>query len=126
MIFSFILIFSTLQTVLQVSKIAIQTDTFIGQLVHKVEVTQFYSVKEVTECLESLWAYIQNLLNHIVLLFSKTPENQIELVQKWQWNGRECIITVIVITDFSENRHTMSSKMTKMHSVVILILYIFL
>ena len=70
-----------MKMVLQISKIVIQPDTFIGQLVHKVEVMQFYSVKKVIIWLESLWAYIQNLLEHIILLPSKTLENQIELVQ---------------------------------------------
>ena len=102
-----------MQTVLQISKIVIQSDTFIAQLIHKVEVMQFYSVKKVIIWLESLWAYIENLIQHIVLLFSKPSENQIELVQKWQWNGRECVITVIVIIDFSEYRHTISSITTK-------------
>ena len=102
-----------MQTVLQISKIVIQSDIIIGQLTHKVEVMQFYSVKKVIIWLESIWVYIENLLQHIVLLFSKSSENQIELVQKWQWNGRECVITVIVIVDFSEYRHTMSNIMTK-------------
>ena len=53
MIFSFILILSILQMVLQVSKIVIQPDTFKGQLVHKVEVIQFYSLKKVIKYLES-------------------------------------------------------------------------
>ena len=82
--------------VLQISKIVIQSDTFIGQLIHKVEVVQFHSVKKVSIWLESLWANIVNLLQSIVLLFSKPSENQTELVQKWQWNGRECVITVKV------------------------------
>ena len=90
-----------------------QPNTFIGHVVHKVEVTQSYSVKKVIVWLESLWACIQNLLKHVVLFFSKASENQIELVQKWQWKGRECIIMIIVIIDFSENRYTMSSIMTK-------------
>ena len=37
---------STMQMVLQISKIVIQADTFIGQLIHKVEVAQFDSVKK--------------------------------------------------------------------------------
>ena len=32
--------------VLQISKIVIQTDTFIGQLIHSVKVVQFQSVKK--------------------------------------------------------------------------------
>ena len=102
-----------MQMVLQISKIVIQADTFIGQLIYKVEVVQFDSVKKVSIWLKSLWVYIENLLQSIVLLFSKPSKNKIELVQKWQWNGRECIITVIVIIDFSENRHAMLSIMTK-------------
>ena len=45
MIFSFILVLSAMQTVLQLSKIVIQKDTFIGQLIHEVEVLQFQAVK---------------------------------------------------------------------------------
>ena len=113
MIFSFILILSTTQMVLQISKIVIQADTFTGQLVYKVEVAQFHSVKKVSIWLECLLVHIENLLQSIVLLFSKQSENQIKLIRKWQWNGKECIITVIVIINFSEYRHTMSSIMTK-------------
>ena len=43
-----------MQTILQISKIVIQTDTFIGQYIPKVEVTQFYSVEKVIIWLESL------------------------------------------------------------------------
>ena len=34
-----------MQTVLQLSKVIVQKDTFIGQLFHKVEVVQFQAVK---------------------------------------------------------------------------------
>ena len=36
--------------------------------------------KKVIIWLGSLWTSIENLLQHIVLLFSKSSENQIELV----------------------------------------------
>ena len=75
-----------MQMVLPISKIVIQLDTFIGQLIHKMEVAQFHSVKKVRIWLDSLWAYIKKLFQNIVLLFSKPLENKIELVQKWQWN----------------------------------------
>ena len=38
--------------------------------------------------------------------------NHIELVQKWQWNGKECIITATVLIYFSKYKHTMSTIMT--------------
>ena len=112
MIFSFILILLTIQTVLQLCKIIIQKDTFTGQLIHEVEVVQFQAVKKVIISLEALLSYTENLLKSIVLLFSNSLENHIKLVQKWQWNGKECIITVTIIIDFSEYKHTMSSIMT--------------
>ena len=34
-----------MQTVLQLSKIIVQKDTFIGQLIHDVEAVQFQAVK---------------------------------------------------------------------------------
>ena len=86
--------------VLQISKIVVQSGTFIGQLNHNMEVVQFQSVKRVSIWLESLRLYIQNLLQSIVLLFSKSLENCIELVRKWLWNGKECVITVTIIIDF--------------------------
>ena len=45
-----------MQTVLQLSKIIMQIDTFIGQLIHEVEVVQFQTVKKVSVWLESLWS----------------------------------------------------------------------
>ena len=72
MIFSFILILSAMQMVLQISKVVVRTDTFIGQLIHSVEVVQFQSVKKVSVWLESLWLYIENFASNIVLLFSKS------------------------------------------------------
>ena len=87
MIFSFILILSTMQMVLQISKILIQADTFTGQLIHKVEVVQFHSVKKVSIWLESLWAHTENLLQSIVLLFSKPLENKIvslKVAMEWK------------------------------------------
>ena len=108
MIFSFILILSAMQTVLQLSKIIVQKDTFIGQLIHSVEVVQFQAVKKVSIWLKSVWSYTENLLKCIVLLFSITLKNCIELVLKWQWNGKECIITVTIIIDLSKYKLTMS------------------
>ena len=45
MIFSFILIISAIQTALQQSKTIILEETFMGQLIHKVEVAQFQAIK---------------------------------------------------------------------------------
>ena len=100
-----------MQTVLQLPKIIVHKDTFIGQLIHYVEVVQFQVVKKVSIWLKSLWSYIENLFKSIVLLFSKTSENHIELLRKWQWNGKGCIITVTIIMDLSKYKYTMSSIM---------------
>ena len=66
-------------TVLQLSK-RVQKDAFIGQLIHNVEIVQFQAMKKVSIWLKSLWSYIENLLKSIVLLFSKSLENHIDMV----------------------------------------------
>ena len=69
-----------MQTVLHLSKIIVQEDTFIGQLIHDVEILQFQAVKKVSIWLRSLWSYLENFIKIIVLVFSKSLENCIELV----------------------------------------------
>ena len=62
----------------------------MGQLIHKVEVVQFHAVKRFSTWLKSLWSNIENLLKSIVLLkFSTSSESCIDMVRKWQWNGKE-------------------------------------
>ena len=65
-----------MQTVLQVSKIVISEETFMEQLIHKVEVGQFQAVKKFSTWLKSLWSNIENLLKSIALLkFSTSSGN---------------------------------------------------
>ena len=68
MIFSFILIILTIQTVLLLSKTMISEETFMGQIIHKVEVFQIQAIKKFSTWLKSLWSNIENLLKCIVLL----------------------------------------------------------
>ena len=110
MIFSCILILSAMQTVLQLPKIVIPEKTFMGQLIHKVELVQFQVVKKFSTWLKSLGSNIENLLKSTVLLkFSTSSESCIDMVRKWQWNGKECTTTVTIIVDLNESKHTMSS-----------------
>ena len=53
-----------MQTVLQLSKIIKLEETFMEQLIHKVEVVQFQVVEKVNTWLKSLslWSNIENLL----------------------------------------------------------------
>ena len=83
MIFSFILILLTTQTALQLSKTMLLEETFMGKIIHKVEVIQIQAIK--------------------------VYKKYIDMTRKWQWNGKECTITVIIIMDLSEYKHTMSS-----------------
>ena len=104
-----------MQTILQLSKIIILEETYMGQLIHKVEVVQFQAVKKVSTWLKSLslLSNIVNLLKSIVLLkCSTSSENCINMVRKWQWNGKECTITITIILDLNEYKHTMSSILT--------------
>ena len=73
---------------LQISKIVIKTDTFIGQLIHKVEAEQLDFVKK-GQCMAGIimGAY-ENLFQSVILLFSNPSENKIERVLKWQWKGK--------------------------------------
>ena len=74
----------------------------MGQLIHKVEVAQFQAVKKFSTWLKSLWSNIENLLKSIALLkFSTSSESCIDMVRKWQWNGKECTTMVTVIVDLN-------------------------
>ena len=113
MIFSFILILLSVKTALQVFKTMLSEENFMGQIIHKVEVVQFQVIKKVSTWLKSLWSNIENLLKSIVWLkFSTSSENHINMIRKWQWNGKECTVTVTVIMDLNEYKHTMSSILT--------------
>ena len=56
-----------MKMVLQISKIVLKEDTCIGQLMHKVEVTQLDFVKKLSVWLESLWACIKSLFQSVIL-----------------------------------------------------------
>ena len=89
----------------------LETDTHHRQI-YRVEIVQINAVKQVSVWSKSLWVYKKNLLQTIVSLFKKLTENKLELVRTLQWSGRECVLTVIVIMDSDEYKHTMSSMST--------------
>ena len=69
----------------------ISEETFMGQIIHKVEVVQIQAIKKVSTWLKLLWSNIENLLKYIVSLkFSISLENHIDMTRKWLWNGKEC------------------------------------
>ena len=72
-------------------------------------VAQFQATKKVSTWLKSVWSNTDNLLKSIVFLeFSTSSENHIDMIRQWQWNGKECTITVTIIMDLKEYKHTMS------------------
>ena len=112
-IFSFILIALTLHTVLQVSNMILETDTVIAKFTNRVEIAQINAIKQVGVRSESLWVYIKYLLQTTVSLLNNSTENKLELARTLQWNGRECVVIVIVVMDSDEYKHTMSSVSTR-------------
>ena len=86
----------------------------IGQLIHTAEVVQIQAIEKFSIWLKSVWSNIENLLKCIVLLKFSTPsENHIDMTRKWLWNGKECTITVTIIMDLNEYKHTMLSISTQ-------------
>ena len=65
-----------MQTVLQLSKIIVQKDTIIGQLIHDVEIVQFQAVKKISIWVKSLLSYIENLLKKYSFVIFK-------IIRKW-------------------------------------------
>ena len=84
MIFSFILILLTIQTVIQLSKTMVSEENFMEQIIYTVEVVQIQAIEKFSTWLKSVWSNIENLLKCIVLLkFSTLSEKHTDMTRKW-------------------------------------------
>ena len=95
---------------MELSKIMISEETFLGQVIHTVEVVQIQTIEKFSTWSKLVLSNIEKHLKYIVLLKFSTPsEKHIDMTRKWLWNGKECIITVTIIMDLNEYKHTMLS-----------------
>ena len=66
MLFTFILILPTIKTVIHLSKPMVLEETFLGQILHTVDVVQSQAVEKPKTWLQSVWSSIEKLLKCIV------------------------------------------------------------
>ena len=69
-LFTFILLLSTIKTVIHLSKPIVSEESFLGQILHTADVVQSNAVEKFKTWSHSVWSSTEKLLKCIVLLMA--------------------------------------------------------